>query len=115
MNAARIPRAYSRLNFPKPLSTQPELERLRDMVTHALTYEHLRSKFFVYGGEATQTDRHGARNSDCALEPRANHGSRGARRYPRPQGYAVHHRAKDDADHGGERPGTPRREAARAH
>ncbi len=80
-----------------------------------LTYEYLRSNFFVYGGETSQTYRRRAGNPDCAVEPRADHGARGPRSHQRAQAHAVHHRAQDAADHGGEGPGAARREAARAH
>src|ERR1019366_7376195 len=80
-----------------------------------LTYECLRSKFFVYGGNAASTDGCGVGNSDRALEPGAGYGAPGARLRLRTQAHAVHHGAEDAADHGGERVGTPRREAAGAH
>src|ERR1039458_2635482 len=80
-----------------------------------LTYEYLRSKFFVYGGNAASTDRCGVGNSDRALEPRAGYGAPGTRLRLRTQAHAVHHGAQDVTDHGGERAGAPRREAAGAH
>ena len=62
-----------------------------------------------------QTHRRRAGNPDRALEPRTDHRPRSTRGHLRAQADAVHHRAQDAADHGGEGSGAPRREAARAH